>query len=64
MFVVVTPEELKKLGETLGKRWITKLAKLMPCSARTVHYWLNGERKIQPMVANRIRQVIKEYGKK
>lgn len=54
------PKQLKKLGEQLGEGWQSKLARLLPCNVRTVQYWLKGDRQISPMVAERIKQVVKE----
>ena len=56
----MTPKQFERLGKKLGDGWQSKLARLMPCNVRTIQYWLKGEREIRPMVAERIKQVIKE----
>ena len=58
------PKQLERLGEKLGEGWQTKLALLLPCNARTVRRWLKGEREISAMVAERIKQVVKENEKR
>jgi hypothetical protein len=42
------------LYHTYGPRWQTKLARALPVNPRTVRRWLSGERKIRPLVAERI----------
>lgn len=59
----MTPKQLKALGNKLGEGWQTKLASLMPCNARTVRRWVSGERDINDMIAERIKQVVKENTK-
>jgi hypothetical protein len=54
----MTPKQLSKLGMKLGDGWQSKLSRLMPCNVRTIRYWLSGNRKIRPMVAARIKEVI------
>ena len=56
----MTPKQLHKLGSKLGEGWQTKLSLLMPCNVRTIRYWLHGDREIRPMVAERIKQVVRE----
>jgi DNA-binding transcriptional regulator YdaS (Cro superfamily) len=56
----MTPKQLKALGKKLGEGWQTKLARLLPCTSRTVRRWASGESEISPMVAERIKQVVKE----
>ncbi len=52
----MTPAELRTIGEQLyGPRWQTKLARALPVNDRTVRRWLSGERKIRPLVAERIK---------
>lgn len=56
----MTPKQLHNLASKLGEGWQTKLALLLPCNARTVRRWLKGEREISAMVAERIKQVVRE----
>lgn len=52
----MTPTELRTLAESLyGPRWQTKLARALPVNDRTVRRWLSGDRKIRPLVAERIK---------
>jgi hypothetical protein len=54
----MTPGELRTCGERLfGPRWQTELARALPVSPRSVRYWLSGERKIRPVIAERIKSL-------
>ena len=54
----MTPSELRAIGEALfGPHWQSKLARELPANPRTVRRWLSGDRKIRPMVAERIRSL-------
>lgn len=56
----VTPKQLEQLGAKLGAGWQSQISRLLPCNVRTVQYWLTGEREIRPMVAERIKQAVRE----
>jgi hypothetical protein len=57
----MTASELRKLGEQLyGPRWQTKLAEILPVSTRTIRYWLSGDRKMRPVIAERIRSLAQQ----
>lgn len=58
----MTPKQLHKSGKKLGAGWQSKLARLLPCNPRTVRHWLKGDRQISDMVAERIKQVVRENG--
>lgn len=54
----MTPAELREIGERLfGPSWQSSLARALPVNPRTVRRWLNGNRSIRPVLANRIRQL-------
>jgi hypothetical protein len=51
----VTPDELRAIGVKLyGDQWQTPMSKALPCSTRTIRYWLSGKRKIHPKIEVRI----------
>src|SRR5258708_6158180 len=51
----MTPTELRRVGKRLyGEDWIEPMAKVLPVTTRTIRYWLSGERKIRPVIAERI----------
>ncbi len=54
------PDELRAIGESLyGPIWQTKLARAVPANPRTIRRWLSGDRKIRPLVAERIRGLLR-----
>jgi hypothetical protein len=63
----VTPEELRALCNLLnddrGTGGQSKLARLVPCNPRTIRRMLAGQMAIRPLVAARIRLVVRR-GKK
>ncbi|MDB5311707.1 MAG: hypothetical protein JWO38_5909 [Gemmataceae bacterium] len=61
----MTPSELRTLGEQIfGPVWKTKLAKALPVSTRSIRFWLAGDRKMRPVIAERIRAMAAEAGKR
>jgi pyocin large subunit-like protein len=57
----MTPAELRAIGEALyGPVWQTKLARVVPANVRTVRRWLSGKSPVRPVVAARIRALVKE----
>lgn len=59
----MTPQELRDLASQLGPRWQTKLARLIPCTARHVRYMLKGERPIRPITERRVREIVRKHKK-
>lgn len=62
----MTADELRDLMTEYG--WTQRdLARLLPLltpkSTRIIRYWLSGERKIRPLVAERIRSLAAEVGR-
>lgn len=57
----MTPAELRKLMKRHG--WTQgDLARLLPLKGtRSIRYWLSGEREIRPLVAARIRSLVREH---
>lgn len=54
----MTPAELRKIGEDLfGPRWQFELARALPVSTRAIRYWLSGDRRIRPVIAERIKSL-------
>ena len=57
----MTPDEVRAMGEQLyGGHWQAKLAEALPVSARSVRHWLSGKHKVSPLVAARIKSLLKE----
>jgi transcriptional regulator with XRE-family HTH domain len=56
----MTPSELREIMEQQG--WTQgEMARLLPLkTTRTIRYWLSGKREIRPLVAARIRDLVRE----
>jgi predicted transcriptional regulator len=56
----MTPEQLRALGTKQRHGWQTRLANALPVSRRTVVRWLSGESAPHPVMAKRVRQLLKK----
>lgn len=56
---VVTAAELRTLGNKHGRGWQTRLARQLEVNPRTVRRWLAGKHVIKPVIARRIRELLK-----
>ena len=55
----MTPAEFRAIGESLyGPVWQSKLSRALPCSTRSIRYWLSGERSIRPAMVRAIRDLV------